>query len=250
MGLILESATWRANSDWAAKLGYTETQLAEANRQAIALLHELRSKSSGAIPIVISGCLGPRGDGYNPERRMTLPEAQAYHLAQIQVFSEADVDMVTAITMNYVEEAIGITLAAKTTGLPVAISFTVETDGRLPTGQTLEEAIGMVDEKTGKTPVYYMVNCAHPTHFAHVVDAQATWAKRVRGIRVNASTKSHAELDQAQELDAGNPSELGQQCARLQNQWPSLNILGGCCGTDEQHIEEMCKAMRSIAEKR
>jgi S-methylmethionine-dependent homocysteine/selenocysteine methylase len=150
--------------------------------------------------------------------------------------------MITAITMTYAEEAIGVTRAARAAGMPVAISFTVETDGRLPSGQVLKDAIEQVDMATNSAPAYYMINCAHPTHFEDALKVGESWAQRIRGIRANASTQSHAELDEATELDDGNPVELGAQYARLREKFDRINVLGGCCGTDHRHIEEISKA--------
>jgi S-methylmethionine-dependent homocysteine/selenocysteine methylase len=209
-GLILESATWRASGDWGARLGYGPAELADANRRAIGLLQEIRDELRGhPKPVVISGCVGPRGDGYQPANTMSEREAEAYHTAQIQTFRATAADMITAITMNYVDEAVGIVRAATRAGLPVAVSFTVETDGRLPTGQTLRTAIENVDAATSAGPAYYMVNCAHPTHFEGVLLGGPPWVRRIRGVRANASRKSHAELNESSELDIGNPAELG-----------------------------------------
>jgi S-methylmethionine-dependent homocysteine/selenocysteine methylase len=243
LGFILESPTWRANPDWGTKLGYTGETLADANRKAIDLLVEIRSEfESGRGPIVISGCVGPRGDGYNPGGLMAAEEAAQYHGAQIRVFRDTAADMVTAITMNYVEEAIGIAQAAKSLGMPSAISFTVETDGKLPTGQTLRDAIQNVDDATGSAPAYYMINCAHPSHFEGVLAADEPWLERIRGIRANASTKSHAELNESAELDEGSPEDFGREHRALLGKLKKLNVLGGCCGTDHRHVEEICKA--------
>jgi S-methylmethionine-dependent homocysteine/selenocysteine methylase len=243
VGLILESATWRANSAWGTKLGYSDAALAEMNQRAIALLHSIRKEyETKQSPMVISGCIGPRGDGYIPTDAMTAKEAQEYHQTQIQVFRDADADLVTAITMNYVEEAIGVTLAAQSIGMPVVISFTVETDSNLPTGQSLKEAIAQVDTVTNNAPAYYMINCAHPTHFANVLVPGETWLERIRGIRANASAKSHAELNESETLDDGNPEELSNQYRELKHQLKNLNVIGGCCGTDERHVEAACKA--------
>lgn len=174
---------------------------------------------------------------------MSATEAQSYHSQQITAFSDTGADMVTAITMNYVEEAIGITRAAKSANMPVAISFTVETDGKLPTGQTLKAAIEQVDEATDGAPVYYMINCAHPTHFESTLAADAPWVERIRGLRANASSKSHAELNESETLDVGDPAELGRQHRELLGKLKNLNVLGGCCGTDHRHVEEICKSV-------
>lgn len=243
VGFILESATWRANPDWAAKLGYSEAALLSANRDAIAMLHELREEfESPGTPVVISGCVGPRGDGYKADQRMKSATAAVYHAPQIRTFAEAGADLVTAITMTYSEEAIGIARAARAAGMPVVISFTVETDGRLPSGETLPSAIAAVDAATGSAPAYYMINCAHPTHFASEFAGDGGWIRRVRGLRANASRKSHAELDQATELDMGDPAELGSLYGDLRERFSHFNVLGGCCGTDHRHIRAICTA--------
>jgi len=236
---ILESPTWRASPDWLQKTGYPAPALLEVNKKAIDLLVELKKEYKNDIPtIILSGCVGPRGDGYKPEKTMTAEEAQNYHSAQILAFSQTPVDMVSAITMNYAEEAIGVARAAAVAGLPVVISFTVETNGKLPTGMSLKEAIEQVDNNVSQPPVYYMVNCAHPTHFSPELYAgkNEQWTSRVKGIRANASCKSHAELDEASELDRGNPLELANEHKKLKAAFNGLNVFGGCCGTDEEHV--------------
>ncbi|BAN48207.1 homocysteine S-methyltransferase family protein [Metapseudomonas resinovorans] len=250
-GLILESPTWRANPDWANHLGFTPQGLADANRQAIALLQALRSEVGGEagsanIPIVISGCIGPRGDGYIPDDVMDPFQAQQYHSEQIGIFAETAADMITALTMNYADEAVGIALAARDAHMPVVIAFTVETDGRLPTGQGLLEAIEAVDSATASYPAYYMINCAHPDHFEAVLTPSNRRVQRIRGLRANASRKSHAELNDAVALDSGDPAELGAQYARLRQRLPQINVMGGCCGTDQRHIEQIAKACKPL----
>ena len=247
-GFILESPTWRASSDWGDKLGYSETALATANCDSIVLMQELRKEFETArSPMVISGCVGPRGDGYDPGQVMSVQEAEAYHIAQIRTFSGAGVDMVTAITMTNANEAIGLARAAQSAGLPVSISFTVETDGRLPTGQTLREALEEVDASTDSGPAYYMINCAHPTHFQQALDEIGAAVKRVRGIRANASRQSHQELNEAPELDDGDPVELANQYRDLCRRHPQINVLGGCCGTDHRHVAQISTACRLTA---
>jgi S-methylmethionine-dependent homocysteine/selenocysteine methylase len=242
-GLILESATWRANKDWGARLGYTPEKLADMNRKAIHMLEEIRNEyETEQRRVIISGCIGPRGDGYVPDKVMTTQEAETYHWDQIQTFAGTAADMVTAITMNYVEEAIGITRATQRANIPMAISFTVETDGNLPTGQSLKSAVEQVDEATSGYPVYYMINCAHPTHFEQVVAEGGEWLERIRGLRANASHRSHAELNEAPDLDVGNPVELGKQYANLTRHLSRLNVMGGCCGTDHRHLEQIAEA--------
>jgi S-methylmethionine-dependent homocysteine/selenocysteine methylase len=245
VGFVLESATWRASADWGARLGYSKSELDAANRAAIDLLHGLRrALATERTPMVVSGCVGPRGDGYRPDAVMTPAAAQAYHANQIGVFAAAGADLATAITITNSGEAIGIVRAARAEGLPVVISFTVETDARLPSGETLPEAIAAVDGETRGAAEYFMINCAHPSHFAGalVSGSGSGWVGRIRGIRANASTCSHAELDEATMLDSGDPVDLGLWYRSLRGQFHHLSVLGGCCGTDHRHIEHICDA--------
>jgi S-methylmethionine-dependent homocysteine/selenocysteine methylase len=248
-GFILESPTWRANPDWAKKLGYTDATLIESNRDAIALMHEVRAEFETSVtPVVISGCVGPRGDGYQPSALMSAREAANYHSPQIRTYRDAGVDLITAVTLNYVEEAIGVADAAAALGIPAVISFTTETDGKLPTGQSLGQAIEIVDATASVTPAYYMINCAHPTHFRDVLPDAAPWLERIRGLRANASCRSHAELDESPDLDAGNPEELAGQYHNLRQKLSNLHIFGGCCGTDHRHVDAICHTCLAPAE--
>ena len=249
VGFIIDTATWRANPDWTSLLGYTDEQFEQINRDAVDLAVEVRSAwERPGSPMPISGVIGPRGDGYRPDALQTVEEARTYHRAQVEVFAAThQVDVVTALTMTYPAEAAGIALAARDAGLPAAISFTVETDGRLVTGATLQEAIAAVDLATDGYPSYYMVNCAHPTHLPEGLVADQEWTGRLRGYRANASSLSHAELDEAEELDSGNPEELARQYSSLRAVLPGLSILGGCCGTDASHIAAIAKAVATPA---
>jgi S-methylmethionine-dependent homocysteine/selenocysteine methylase len=242
-GFLLDTVTWRANPDWAAQIGYDAVALDRVNRDAVVFAQELRAAVDAAPePILVTGVIGPRGDGYVADELMSAAEAEAYHSGQARSFAAAGADMIGAITMTYVEEAIGIARAADAVGMPVAISFTVETDGRLPSGQALGEAIEQVDAETGRYPAYFMVNCAHPSHFAAVVADGGAWRNRIAGLRANASALSHAELDEAEELDDGDPHELAAGCAALRASLPNVTVLGGCCGTDERHVTAVASA--------
>ena len=242
-GFVLESASWRASPDWADPLGMDLAELDDLNRESIRLLHDLRGEySATGMPIIVSGCIGPRGDGYDPGRIMSLSEAEDYHRRQAVVLASEAPDMICAMTINNVKEAIGVTRAVATTGLPFALSFTVETDGLLPTGDTLADAVEAVDDATGGYPSYYMINCAHPTHFDPILEGHGDWLKRIKGIRANASACSHAELDGMTELDSGDPDDLGTRYRRLREIHPQINVLGGCCGTDIRHLEAITRA--------
>lgn len=243
VGIVLDTPTWRANPDWGNRLGYSTEALADIDRRGVALLEELRATGNGAPQLIISGCVGPRGDGYRVDNEMTAEEAQRYHEPQVEAFANSAADLVSALTLTYADEAIGVARAARDAEIPIVISFTVETDGRLPSGQSLREAIEVVDAETDGSIAYFMINCAHPNHFAHVLEEGGDWRGRIRGLRANASEKSHAELDDAEELDPGDPSALAQHYRELQTRLPNLTVVGGCCGTSHRHVAEICAAM-------
>ncbi|MDE1994624.1 MAG: homocysteine S-methyltransferase family protein [Rhizobiaceae bacterium] len=241
-GFILDTATWRANADWGEKLGYDARALRAANENAVALIRELRSEyERPGTPIVLNGVIGPRGDGYKAGK-MNAAEAEDYHAAQIESFAGSEADMVTAVTLTNIDEAIGIVRAARAQNMPVVISFTVETDGKLVTGKSIQEAIESTDAATGGAAAYYMINCAHPSHFQDELDQDSAWVGRISGIRANASVMSHAELDESETLDAGNPADLGRRYRELMLRLPRTHVLGGCCGTDHRHIAAICEA--------
>jgi S-methylmethionine-dependent homocysteine/selenocysteine methylase len=246
-GFVLDTPTWRANADWGAKLGYDAAALRAINIAAVELLAPLRARfETRDRPCVISGAIGPRGDGYKSSP-IDADEAEAYHRPQIAAFAASQADMVTAYTLTSVGEATGIARAAKAERMPCAISFTVETDGRLVDGGTLREAIEEVDRATAQAPEYYMINCAHPTHFAKALAADEPWTRRLYGVRANASTKSHAELDESTTLDCGDPVDLGQRYRALRQAFPSMRVLGGCCGTDHRHVAAIGQACLGFA---
>lgn len=242
LGFVLDTATWRANPDWGMKLGYDLEALRALNRRSVEQLAQLRTKwERPGQPIILSGAIGPRGDGYR-QGVMSAVEAEAYHAFQVRAFAETDADMVTAFTMNNPDEAIGIARAARKAEIPCVISFTVETDGRLASGASLREAVERTDAECDTSPIYYMINCAHPTHFASALERGEDWVRRIGGIRANASTKSHEELDNSTELDSGNPDDLGLHYHQLRTVYPTMRILGGCCGTSHQHVLAICDA--------
>ena len=235
----LEAPTWRANPDWAATLGHDRDALGALIVDAIDVVHDLRSRWKSSDAFLVGGAVGPRGDGYRIDVAMSPDEAAEYHSFQIDTMAATPVDVVTAMTICYVDEAVGIVRAAQRAALPVVISFTVETDGRLPSGMTLGDAIEATDAATEGFPTHYMINCAHPTHFDHALDAAASWVERIGGVRANASILSHAELDEAEELDAGDPDDLASRYVGLRSLLPSLQVIGGCCGTDHRHVQRI-----------
>jgi homocysteine S-methyltransferase len=240
-GVVLEATTWRANVGWIEATGYALRDLERVNHQSIELLAALRDEAD--VPVVVSGCIGPMDDGYSPAERLAAAEAEVRHRVQIDVLADTEADCVTAMTMTYADEAIGVARAAAAAGVPSVISFTVETDGRLPSGETLGEAVRAVDDATGAAPAYYMINCAHPTHVLGALDGG--WTARVRGLRANASTCSHAELDEAETLDEGDPDDLAARYGRLADRL-DLAVVGGCCGTDLRHVAAIADVLLPV----
>ena len=236
-GYVLDTNTWRGGVAWAEELDMSDTDLLELSCEAVKFSQAVRAAWLDRVqPILLNGVVGPCGDGYAPGSIPTAQEAQALHAPQIGVLAQGGVDMISALTMTNIAEAIGITRSAKDAGLPVVISFTVETDGRLPSGDLLDEAMEAVDAATNGYPAYYMVNCAHPDHFRDALAKGEGWLARIGGLRANASRKSHAELDNAEELDDGDPEEFGVLHGELAKMLPNLRVVGGCCGTDHRHV--------------
>ncbi|PBC06008.1 homocysteine S-methyltransferase family protein [Mesorhizobium sp. WSM3860] len=243
VGFVLDTPTWRANADWGEKLGFSTQALSAANRQAVSWARALSAPYvARGMAVLVNGVVGPRGDGYRVDAAMTSAEAEEYHGDQTKAFRDAGADLVSAITMTYSQEAAGIACAAMGAGLQSVISFTVETDGRLPSGESIREAIETVDDETDGAPAYFMINCAHPTHFDAVLAGEGAWIRRIRGVRANASAKSHAELDAATELDPGDPVDLGRRYRAMRDRFGHIAVLGGCCGTDRRHIAAICEA--------
>jgi homocysteine S-methyltransferase len=245
-GLILETPTWRANLDWGAQLGYSQDDLRRIAHESVTLADQARTSRQGSGRTLVSGCIGPRGDGYVPGTTMSALEAAEYHRHQVNDFTDAGVDLVTSFTLSYVEEGVGVAAAAAERGVPAVVGFTVETDGRLPSGTPLGEAIEQVDEATGSSVAWFMVNCAHPEHIAAgQPGASEPWQVRVGALRANASRQSHAELDEAEELDAGDPDELAGGYLDLREQFPDIRVVGGCCGTDIRHVSAIANTWQS-----
>jgi S-methylmethionine-dependent homocysteine/selenocysteine methylase len=236
--LVLSAPTWRANADWGRLLGYEGDDLASVNRRAVEFLEGMAADYD---EVVVEGSVGPRSDAYNPAFLMDADEAERYHAAQLRTLADAGCAQATALTLTYPDEGVGIARAATAAGIPIVVGFTVETDGRLPSGESIEDAILAVDNATGGAAEFFVINCAHPTHFAYALP-EGDSRRRLRGLRANASRLSHAELDEAEELDSGDPDDLAQRYVALRSDLPNLEVVGGCCGTDIRHVTAICDA--------
>lgn len=210
---------------------------------AIELIENVRTENDD-LPTVLCGQVGPRGDGYSPSELMTTQEAEGYHSEQIEIYSNTEADFVSAFTICYAEEAAGIVRAAQKYKMPVAIAFTVEIDGRLPTGMPIRVAIEQLDAESDGWALYFLINCAHPDHFISIFTDEP-WMRRLRGVIANASRCSHAELEVASALDDGNPRELALQVGGLRKKFPHFNVLGGCCGSDLRHMKHIIEEAKA-----
>ncbi len=243
-GFILESPTWRAGKDWGERMNYDQEEIFRINQRAIHFLDVIREDYEQQIEhIYVSGCVGPRSDGYVVEDKMSVEEAMNYHESQITAFKSAGADLITAMTINYVEEALGIVLAAREQNIPIVMSFTVETDGKLPDGTALEDAIMDLDWSTGSYPLYYMINCAHPSHYFSQLSGDTKWLKRIKGSRSNASALSHAELDASETVQREPMHEFTDSHVLLKSFLPDIQVWGGCCGSDHTHVESLCSSL-------
>lgn len=242
-GFIAETPTWRASKKWGRRLGYSESQLERVNTRAVDIIQSVCDEYRDSVAdIIISGNIGPQDDGYAPGVMLSEKEAREYHQDQIKTFASAGVDIVSALTLCYADEAIGFVKAANDAGLPSVVAFTLETDGRLPNGTSLASAISEVDSETEGGPAYYMINCAHPSHFENVIGSEVV-IERLKAVRGNASRMSHEELDNAEELDQGVPEEFGVETAELLSKHNGIKVFGGCCGTDHRHIRAVAESV-------
>jgi homocysteine S-methyltransferase len=250
-GLMTDAFVWRAAPDFLARLGYGEADLARLHRQALVRVKQFvadwraeAGERAAATPVILSAEIGPRGDGYD-RTDVTVEDAAAYHTPQIEVLADTDVDLLAALTMSSVNETVGMIRVAREHGLPITVSPTVETDGTLPDGTRLREFVESVDDATDGYAVFHMINCAHPEHFVPALDAAKSagepWVERIKGARVNASNRSHEELDSSDELDRGDVAELARQVGEL-HAAHSLAVVGGCCGTDAEHAVAMARS--------
>jgi homocysteine S-methyltransferase len=241
---LLDAPTWRANPDWGRELGYDLEGIAAVNRRAVAFVDDLRHEelAAGSPAILVEALVGPRGDGYAPDSMMSAQEAEAYHAVQLEALAHTAADRVAAMTIADADEAVGIVRAAGAVGLPITVGLTLETDGRLPSGQPLGDAVEQIDRETDGAAGGFMLNCAHPAHFAGILAAGGGWRDRIGAVRANASMLSHAELDAAEELDDGDPADLAARYLGLRDLLPGLEVVGGCCGTDVRHVTAIADA--------
>jgi S-methylmethionine-dependent homocysteine/selenocysteine methylase len=243
LSVVMGGLDYRASPDWADKLGYKPESLANAQLRCIDFLREVAEPFRGRVPsILFAGLVGPRGDAYSLNRTMTAVEAEAYHLQQLNTLARAEVDVVTALTFNSVPEAVGVSRAAARVGLPLGVSFTLDSGtSRLISGPSLREAIEATDRECGEAkPDFYGINCSHPYEFLPALDP-GDWIERIRMLRPNASAMDKLALCKIGHLEEGDPQELGRLMGELARTYPHIDIWGGCCGTWDQHLGHIAR---------
>jgi len=242
---LMGGLDYRASPDWGDLLGYSPASLSDANLQSIEFLRELANEYSSQVPeILIQGLIGPRGDAYERNETISENEAEDYHSVQLETLKKANVDSALAITFNNIPESVGVARAAAKIGVPLAISLTLDSNSKLHSGPSLADAITAIDEQTNQAPEYFLINCSHPLEFEPAIEP-GDWIQRVRGVRPNASKMDKMALCQIGYLEDGDPEELGRLCGDLARQYPHMDIWGGCCGTWDNHLNEIAKNVKA-----
>lgn len=243
---LMGGLDYRASPDWGELLGYSPAGLADANMQSIEFLREIAGEYSSQIPeTLIQGLIGPRGDAYERNETITENEAEDYHAVQLETLKEADVDLALAITFNNIPESVGVARAAAKIGIPLGISLSLDSSSKLNSGQSLSEAITMIDKATDQSPEFYSINCSHPLEFEPAIEP-GDWVNRIRGVRPNASKMDKMALCQLGHLEEGDPVELGVLCGDLARRYPHMDIWGGCCGTWDKHLNEIARNVVTV----
>lgn len=237
---VLSGFDYRASPDWAEKLGYSPAGLREMQQKCIDFLRDVSHPYASQLPdLAIAGCVGPRGDAYALNRDIKAADAEGYHMTQMTTLKDCGVDLIWAATINNVPEAVGLSRAAAAVGLPVNLSFTLDSSHKLKSGPSLKEAIEATDaEAADARPDSYGINCSHPMEFEPALDP-GDWTRRIRSLRPNAAKMDKVSLCKLGHIEEGDPEELGQQMGDLARRFPDIDIWGGCCGTWDKHFDRI-----------
>ena len=229
---LMSTPTWRPNRERVVESTISNS----INYDAIKFLQEIRDTyTQDVIDIKIGGSIGCKNDCYLPEEGLTSSEAEQFHSWQIEQLAKGEADFLIAVTLPGVEESIGIAKAMEKTDIPYIISYVINRNGNVLDGTSLVDAINRVDDKTAIPPLGYMVNCSYPT-FLCANKQPAMLFKRLLGYAANASSLDHCELDGSEQLESESVSEWGDSMLEL-NKKQGVKILGGCCGTDGEHLK-------------
>lgn len=236
--LLLSTPTWRAGLERIAAAGLAGRDLNGDNARFMSGLRN--SYGDYARKVVICGLMSCRGDAYKPAEAMTADAAHEFHTWQARALAAAGVDFLLAATLPALSEALGLAHAQAATGLPYLISFVARPEGTLLDGTPLHTAIAAIDDGVAPRPLAYLINCTHGSIFRsallHEGNSSAMARSRVIGLLANTAALSPEELDESPELVAEEPDHFGRTIAALHTEL-GMKILGGCCGTDERHIE-------------
>lgn len=247
---LMSGFDYRASPDWGAKLGYSAEGLREMQHKCIDFLRGVSRAYEDQIErIAIAGCIGPKGDAYSLNRDITAEEAEDYHATQCETLRDCGVDLIWAATINNIPEAVGISRAAARVGLPVNMSFTLDSSHKLKSGPSLKEAIEATDTEAGAArPDSYGINCSHPLEFEPALEP-GDWARRLRSLRPNAAKMDKVSLCKLGHIEEGDPEELGQMMGDLAKRYPDIDIWGGCCGTWDKHFDRIAHYVRQARQE-
>lgn len=245
--LLLSTPTWRAGRDRIAAAGLEGSDL---NGDNFRFLAELRDRyGEYAKKVAICGLMSCRGDAYKPEETMTELAAAEFHQWQANALASAGVDLLLAATLPALSEAVGLARSQAITGLPYMISFVVRPDGTLLDGTSLHKAIITIDSTVSPPPLSYMINCTHASIFRsallHKDNSSPLVRERVIGILANTAALSPEELDASPDLVEEAPETFGRAVSSLYSEL-NLKVLGGCCGTDNRHIESLAQELYTL----
>ncbi|HEY8592653.1 MAG TPA: homocysteine S-methyltransferase family protein [Sphingomicrobium sp.] len=247
MSVMLGGLDYRASPDWAGLLGIDAVRLADYQHRSVAFLREVAEPYLEKLPhILVSGIVGPQGDAYERNQTVTASSAEAYHGTQMDNLASAGVDLVQAMTFTSSHEAIGVIRAAQARELPIVVSFMTDSPDE-PGGQrSFRQTIEDVDRATDSYALFYGINCAHPREFEPLLRDQGEWLNRIGLLRPNASAKDKVELCQIGHLERGDARELAQLMGVLAARLPNVRVLGGCCGTWDEHLDLIAGAAASV----
>jgi homocysteine S-methyltransferase len=238
--MMVGAATWRANRERLERSPFADRPV---NQDNVDFVRDLcAAEASQDTPQLFeAGGIGPRGNAYSTEEVLDADAAERFHSFQANALAEAEPDVVLAMTLPALEEARGIARALEATGLPYMVSFVVRDTGVILDGTPLEEAIDRIDQERSRPPLGYYINCVHPSVLLRgLSNASEQVKRRLMGFRGNTADKTPEELDDSTELITEDPIVFAQKVEEVRRTL-GLKLVGGCCGTGTEHIEQLAR---------
>ena len=245
--ILILTPTWRANKERLELAGFKDKNV---NADCVKFLFDIRNKyGEFASKILIGAPMACKGDAYNPEEALLSDEAYNFHKFQVKKLSEAGVDFLLGSTLPASSEALGMAKAMAESNIVYILSFVIHPNGKLLDGTSLNETISVIDNSVSPKPIYYMLNCVHPTHCMSAINNELNNTEvirtRLKGLQANGSAMSPEELELLEKTSSQSPSIWGKKMIDLYLN-SNLKILGGCCGTNHHHIKSIARIFRKI----